>query len=151
MDDNKLHLYASFKSNFRFEPYLDLLPDFKIRSTLAKLRVSAHNLQIEAGRFHKNKTPREERICLYCRKSNSFQVETEVHFLLSFPFYESERQKILEITYRNFPSTISLSEHEMFIWLMSQEDYETTKLLGNFCKTSFEIRTKYCMELKSIV
>ena len=142
-DDKKLHLYASFKSNFKFEPYLDLLPDFKIRSTLAKLRVSAHNLQIEAGRFHKNKTPREERFCLYCKKSNSFQVETEVHFLLSCPLYESERQKILEITYRNFPSTISLSEHDMFIWLMSQEDYETTKLLGNFCKTSFEIRTKY--------
>ncbi len=37
----------------------------------------------------------------------------------------------------------SISEHDMFIWLMSKEDNKTTKLLGKFCKSTFEIRTKY--------
>ncbi len=141
--DKKLHLYASFKSNFKFEPYLDYITDFNIRSTLAKLRISAHNLQIEAGRFHKNKTPRGERFCIYCKTSNVFQVETEVHFLLSCPLFENERRKTLDNIHRTFPSTASLNEHDMFIWLMSQEDSNTTKLLGNFCKKSFELRTKY--------
>ena len=31
-EDKKLHLYASFKTTFKFEAYLDFLPNFKVRS-----------------------------------------------------------------------------------------------------------------------
>ncbi len=54
-EDRKLKLYATFKWSFEFEFYLDTKSDFKIRSTLAKLHLSAHTLQIETGTFH-NKT-----------------------------------------------------------------------------------------------
>ena len=47
--NRKLSLYASFKKNFKFESYLDYIKDFTARCTLAKLRMSAHNLQIETG------------------------------------------------------------------------------------------------------
>ncbi len=40
VDDKKLKLYASFKQTFKFEPYLDFLQDFNIRSP-----------HIESGRF----------------------------------------------------------------------------------------------------
>ena len=57
-DNRKLYLYASFKKILKCESYLDYIQDFAARCTLAKFRVSAHNLQIETGRFSKNKTPR---------------------------------------------------------------------------------------------
>ena len=142
-EDKKLHLYASFKTTFKFEAYLDFLPNFKVRSTLAKLRVSAHNLQIETGRFNKIKTPREERFCIYCKTQNVSSVENEVHFLLSCPLYRDERKNFLDTIHRIAPSTMSLNDQNMFIWLMSQEDYKTTKLLGNFCKKLFDKRTRY--------
>ena len=56
-DSRKLNLYASFKTNYKFESYLDYIADFTVRCTLAKLRLSAHNLQIETGRFSKKKLP----------------------------------------------------------------------------------------------
>ena len=55
-ENRKLSLYASFKTIFKFESYLDYIKDFTARRTLAQLRMSAHNLQIETGRFSKNKT-----------------------------------------------------------------------------------------------
>ena len=61
-----------------------------IRSTLAKLRLSAHNLHIETGRFSKNRPPRDERFCTYCKTLNIFTVENEVHFLLSCSLLNEE-------------------------------------------------------------
>ena len=63
--------------------------DFTVRSILAKLRTSAHNLQIETGRFSKNKTPREERFCPYYKTLNIFTVEDEIHFLLSCSLFNA--------------------------------------------------------------
>ena len=46
------------------------------RSNIAKLRICAHNLEIEKGRyFQKNRT---ERICKIC---NDLEIEDENHFL----------------------------------------------------------------------
>ena len=115
----------------------------QIRSILAKLRISAHNLQIETGRFSKNKTPREDRFGPYCKTLNIFSVEDEIHFLLSCSRFNADRQKFLQEIYRTFPNTATLNELNMFLWLMSQEDYFTTIRLGNFCKKSFERRTKF--------
>ncbi len=70
-------------------------------------------------------------------------VENEINFLLLCPLFDEEREKTLEKIYRNFPSTTSLNDQNMFIWLMSQEDYQINKLLGDFLKTSFDKRTKY--------
>ena len=122
-ENKKSNLYASFKTVYKFEPYLDYIQDYTIRSVLAKLRVSAHNLQIETGRFSKNKTPRDERFCPYCKTLNIDAVENEVHFLLSCSLFNEERQKFLEEIYESFPNTASLNELNMFIWLMSQENY----------------------------
>ena len=87
-ENKKLNLYASFKTIYKFESYLDYIQDFTIRSTFAKLRVSAHNLQIETGRFSKNRTPRNERFCPYCKTLNIFKVEDEIHFVLACPLFK---------------------------------------------------------------
>ena len=53
----KMCTYAQIKSVFKFETYLDVMDDFKKRQCFSKLRMSAHNLEIEAGRFGKNRIP----------------------------------------------------------------------------------------------
>ena len=57
---------AQIKLVFKFETYLDTINDFKRRHCFSKLRMSAHNLEIEAGRFGKDVTPRCDRHCKYC-------------------------------------------------------------------------------------
>ena len=78
--DKKLKTFALVKSNLKFESYLDVLTDFSQRSYLAKLRLSAHNLQIEIGRFGKNRTPRLERYCLYCKSLGKQQLKMKFIF-----------------------------------------------------------------------
>ena len=142
-DNKKLNSYASFKTNNKFESYLDDITNFTIRSTLAKLRLDAYNLHIETGRFSRNRTARDERFCPFCKTLNIFTVANEVHFLLSCSILNEEQQKFLEQVCRNFPNTALLSKFNLFVWLMTQEDSLTTKLLGNFCKTSFDKRLKF--------
>ena len=52
MSDGKLDTYFSFKNDFCREPYLDL-HQYQLRKSICKLRISAHNLLIESGRYSK--------------------------------------------------------------------------------------------------
>ena len=74
---------------------------------------------------------------------NIFTVENEVHFLLSCSLFNEERQKFLDESHMAFPNTATLDEFNMFLWLMSQEDYSIRKQLGSFCKKSLEKRKKF--------
>ena len=128
LEDKKIKTYALVKSNLKFETYLDVLSDYSERSYFAKLPLSAHNLQI--GRFGMNKIPR----------LGKQTVEDEVHFLMSCPLYSTERQKMLDIIHKKFPSTLLLNPNDMFLWLMTQENVVFIKSIGKFCKKSFKIR-----------
>ena len=60
-DTNKLRFYKSLKGSFTEEPYLSSVINRNQRSSLTRLRVSAHHLQIELGRW--SNTPLENRLC----------------------------------------------------------------------------------------
>ena len=49
-DNRKLHLYASYKTIFKFDSYLDYIQDFTARCALASLQVSVHNLQTRTAK-----------------------------------------------------------------------------------------------------
>ena len=67
-----------FISDFNFKTYLDNVNIVKYRMYITRLRVSAHNLEIETGRWHKpNKIPRNDRKCKHC---NTW--EEEFHFII---------------------------------------------------------------------
>ena len=48
---NKLRTYYTFKENSKYEAYLDLQGTFSLRSNITKIRINAHKLEIEAGRY----------------------------------------------------------------------------------------------------
>ena len=45
-----LRTYKLFKTDFKFETYLDVAKDNRYRHALIKLRTSSHSLEIERGR-----------------------------------------------------------------------------------------------------
>ena len=49
--DGKLRTYFTFKFHFEFEQYLSIIKNFDKRSSITKLRISSHRLQIERGRY----------------------------------------------------------------------------------------------------
>ena len=87
-EESKLRTYAIFKNNIGFESYLKMKNPNQ-RSTITKFRLSNHCLMIEVGR-HK-KIPKHLRFCPFCPNTP----ETELHFLLYCPTYDTMRNKLL--------------------------------------------------------
>jgi len=93
---------------------------------MAQIRLSSHPLNIEAQRG----TIREpnERKCQVC---NLNEAENEIHFLLQCPYYETERTEVRALLDEN-PNTRALNKTQSFIWLMSNENKRTCKIISKF-------------------
>ena len=76
---DKLHFISNILRIFKLQNYLEFPLSKEHISFLAKIRISAHSLNIETG--HYNSTPREQRLCKFCPSS----VEDEKHFILHCP------------------------------------------------------------------
>ena len=98
---------------------------------MTKFRLSNHSLAIETG-HHKNVT-KDRRFCPFCPKD----VETELHFLLACPNYNTSRARMLEQVIAFKTSLQFYSIDQKFQYLVSHigvcEIYEHTS-------RSFKIR-----------
>ena len=74
----KLRLFKKVKVNFNFEYYLSQVQDVKHRQAVTKLRISAHKLPVETGRY-KN-IPYNDPICKHCDLN---EIGNEQHYPLS--------------------------------------------------------------------
>lgn len=79
--------YYLFKNNFGCENYLSLIKNFEYRRSLARVRISAHKLYIETGRYMG--ILRHDRICTQCPIN---EVEDEQHYLSTCSGMESKRK-----------------------------------------------------------
>ena len=85
----KLDFYNRLKSEFCFEKYL-LLTNYKYRNALTRLRISAHNLYIERGRYTRPPISRDNRVCMFCKNNlNILVVEDELHVINDCPLYKN--------------------------------------------------------------
>ena len=125
-----LTLYKHVKSNFKSEEYLDKLPLLS-RSYICKLRISAHSLQIQTGRFSRNNIPRNERLCQVCQNG---EIEDEFHFSLVCPKYEHLRRKYLDKYFYIRPSMFK------FIALLSSNELNVLSMFGNYLTAAFSLR-----------
>ena len=109
---SKLSFYHSFKDKFERESYLDLVKGTSRRHSTTQLRISAHDYEIERGRY-KN-IPRDKRICSWCKTSMGIEaVEDESHALFSCDLYEKHRIKTIKnINQALTSSAQDLSQHE---------------------------------------
>ena len=129
---NKLRTYAKIKNQYQPEPYLiQGLPTY-ITRPIARIRVSAHELEIERGRWRRPRVPAEERHCRHCRD----MVEDEEHFIVHCPLYEPERQQML----RQFPDTAGLTAEGVFKSLFTSHSTAVLTQLGVYIRRAMAKR-----------
>lgn len=132
---HKLKLFNQLIKSQSEPPYLNVLHTRKDRSTIAKLRLSAHKLAIEAGRY--DNLDVNSRVCLNCNKN---QIETEIHFLLSCEQYNQNRNILFkEITNHN-PFFMNMSDVSKIKYLLNHKDKKILREIINFITCSLDIR-----------
>ena len=140
----KLRTYKLFKNEFRMENYLLTLNNLNHSLALARFRISSHNLRIETGRYTRpNKTPPDQRICLYCP---SQAVEDEMHMLLKCPLYQVERNILMSTTVKILPDIPSLPELDKFTTIMACKDSIVLAALGKFVYVCLKKRSDTIIE-----
>ena len=139
----KLRTYSEFKTDFTLENYILQFP-MHIRRNLTKLRISAHSLAIETGRYsnqNSNKpTQIEKRTCFHCNK-----IESEFHLVFECTLYDTER-KLMFDQLNNFTLIPHDPTKENFNTLMSclNGDLEVGRTFCEYINNCFEIR-KECL------
>ena len=121
----KLRTYNTFKHEYLPEPYTNLLTCRAHRSFLARLRGGSAPLEIETGRYVG--TPADQRVCKLCHSG----VEDELHFVLTCPSLDADRQVLFNFM-RNLVQSyelLSLEEKLCSVMLVSNNDRKVAKHL----------------------
>ena len=98
------------------------------RSFLTKIRISAHSLNIETGRY--NSIPREQRLCTFCLSL----VEDEKHFILHCPKHQNIRN-----SYNTLFQSIR-TDDDLIREILDPKDLFKTKEICKFLKEASNIR-----------
>lgn len=130
-ESHKLSLFRNLNTDYRHAPYLNNVKIRKFRSALAKLRCSAHNLEVESGRYYN--TPYENRICKICQ----LEVETEYHFIMKCTTFNDLRIKYLPSKYYNNPNM-----HKFHLLLNTTTD-STVNNLAMFIFYALKLREEF--------
>ena len=135
---NKLRSYRTYKQVFMQEPYLTESNNSIVMKNLARLRLSAHKLHIETGRYKKGteRLKPEDRKCSFC---NSGSCEDEFHFLIKCDFYSTRNELFNKLNNIN-SSFVTLTDKEKFNYIMSSKIKYIINLTGNFIIRSFKLR-----------
>ena len=129
--NSKLSAYIGFKTVYEHESYLNGVSIRKFRRILAQFRVSAHNLEIERGRY--SGVARIDRICKICQSS----IEDEFHFVLICDIYRDLRVKYLPREYTQSPSLFKFNK------LFSDSNEQIQNRLSLFLYYATERRINY--------
>jgi hypothetical protein len=159
LDHNKLRVYKQFKSSFSKEPYIANVRNRNQRSSLTRLRVSAHLLASELGRRTRPVTPFEQRVCVYCQTKPSTQehqpnqtnaselrdtdeifIDTEAHFLVHCKTFNNTRNCLYAKISLFNPGFQELSDEQKFATLMCPTTPQAAKMVNKFIKLMFEKR-----------
>ncbi|XP_035693553.1 uncharacterized protein LOC118427738 [Branchiostoma floridae] len=132
---SKLQTYSKFKTNFTLEKYLSSIQNKSFVANITKLRISAHCLEIEKGRY--NNIPATQRRCPTCNHG----IEDELHFLLLCPTYTEERQKLMDVINKTTNITLPKTSSETFNLLMSCPD-AISLYIGQYISTAFQKRNR---------
>ena len=125
-----LHLHPmQLMNDYKMEAYLIHVRIKKHRNSLAKLRLSDHQLHIQTGRQTRPKTPQNLRTCKKCPD----YVEDEAHFLLQCKEDSDIKKELVQRIAMDFPKVSEISDKNiLYKFVMKIQTPEILKLLG-FC------------------
>jgi hypothetical protein len=112
---DKHFLYSQLKQGYSYETYLNV-PGSRYINEVTRFRLSVHWLPIERGRYTKPVTPRDRRICNFCKAS----VGDEFHVLMqcTSKILSSLRHKFLSVIHQVSPSLQYMDKLQQFYLLM---------------------------------
>jgi len=129
--------YATHKNKYEYENYLSVITIKKHRNSLAKLRMSDHNLKIHTGRQTRPKTPREARLCDLCPSD----IEHEAHFLFDCKSDLKLKQDFINSVCIAYPDFAQYSHNwQKYKFIMMIQDQELLKSLGFLVNLLFKNR-----------
>ena len=122
----KMRTYCKFKCKFYFEDYL-MIKNVKHRTSMTKLRISAHRLAIETGRYCQPVRPLETRTCNHCINV----IEDEYHFLMECTAYDKQRKILFNKIHSKCEQFIQLNSQDKFLYLLTS-GYNVAKEVAVF-------------------
>ena len=109
-----MRTYVTFKTSFVPEDYLSIKQE-KYRKAFTKLRISAHRLAIERGRYTTPPTPAEKRTCRHCPTD----IENEYHFLIECKQYSINRENLYMAIADKCEQFTNLDKQVKFTYMLS--------------------------------
>ena len=126
-ENGKLCTYFKLKQYFGFENYLAEIINFELRKSIINLRISAHKLMIEMGRY--SNVPINERFCNKCQVN---AVGDETHFLIVCENFSNDRKVLFELV-KNEVSNFKFSDNEQkIIYLLTSQNQKILSAVGQF-------------------
>ena len=146
IDHNKLRVYRQFKSSFTMEPYIELVRNRNQRSSLTRLRISAHTLATELLRRTRPVTPYHRRLCAYCQPTgNNIAatekfIDSEQHFIMWCERFKNMRRDLFIKISCIIPGFKDLSNDQKFKTLMCPTSPQIAKSVNRYIKSMFQKR-----------
>ena len=134
-DNPKARLYLQYKTEPRYEPYLDTITNRKIRVQYTKFRLSDHDLEIEKGRHMK-----VERGSRYCKLCTTGDICDELHLLFNYNKLYKSQPSFLNYMYKNFSYTKQLDDTGKFIFSSRNENKTIIKKFSEYVYELFNER-----------
>ena len=140
LDHNKLRVYKLFKSSFTTEPYIKLVRNRNQRSSLTRLRISAHTLATELLRRTRPVIPMDRRFCAYCQTAASFGatankcVDTEHHFMVECGRFGNTRDAMFNKVSKTIKGFKDFTDHNKFVTLMCPTTPQLAKEINRYIR-----------------
>ena len=122
-------MYNTFKSSLTMSPFLHGLKHIKARNCLLRIRSGVSQLRSHRLRFAARNTV-ADLACPFC----NYEIESEIHFILSCPMYNDLRDKYIPRKYVRCPSLFKLS------MLFASENKYLQLRLATFLHKAFDVR-----------
>ena len=107
--------------------------NFNHRRSITRLRISAHRLKIETGRYIK--LDRSERLCDKC---SAGAVEDEQHFLIKCSKFNEYRNNLFQTVNCNNKNFSQPDNYQKFFWLLTNEDSDILHIMGLYLHEHLE-------------
>ena len=120
-------MYNTFKSSLTMSPFLHDLKHIKARIVLLRIRLGVSQLRSHRLRFARN--AEADLACPFCNN----EIESGIHFILSFPMYNDIRDKYIPRKYVRCPSPFKLS------MLFASESKYLQFRLATFLRKAFDV------------
>jgi hypothetical protein len=125
----KLRTYKLFKTDFHLEPYLNINLSKSLYQSIARFRLSSHNLHIELGRHKRPYVIAEQRLCKRCDKNI---VEDEFHCLMVCENWSIIRSELFKIASKHIDNFYVLHSNVQFLRILTCKNSELNFALSKF-------------------